>query len=423
MTDLGESTPFSKVIIVGAGTVGIEIAKAHLNANIGIEIADVSSDRIETAARVFSRFGYQTALLPTPRFDGTSLEVKGHQDRSNSPGEVLVIESISERRDLKQSLYGTIRNQTATPVVIASNTSSLRLSELCPAHLSPEHFCGLHFFMPVAERNLVEIVSTEATTPSVIRNVAKHVTALGKNYLMVKDSPGFVVNRILIPYLNQSIRLLSYGLAPEVLGLAAVRLGMPFSPLELVDWIGIRTSFDVGRAAWQAFPQRIDPAAILPGMVKAGLQGRTAGCGFYDYCDDTSVLTPSSTVSSAAADVIARYQQESLAWERFDVAAILATPLFIEATLVLQEKLVSNWDDIELAMNGGLGFRKSPSFWETMQQIGAKAFLNQSQLLPKEKALALPPGLARALQESPDVQSAVMRFASNDLSSKDGSGR
>lgn len=414
MTNLGKSSPFSKVIIVGAGTVGIEIAKAHVCKGVDIEITDVSTDRLETTAQRLSQFGYRTAFSPTLRFGGVSLEVKSAQDKPTTLGETLVIESISERRDLKQVLYETVRQQTIGPVVIASNTSSLRLSELCPPHLSPESFCGLHFFMPVAERKLVEIVSTEATHSSVIQKVAKHVTALGKSYLMVKDSPGFVVNRILIPYLNQSIRLLGYGLAPEELSLAAVRLGMPFSPLELVDWIGIRTSFDVGRAAWQAYPQRIDPAAILPGMVKAGLQGRAAGCGFYNYRDATNMRTSLTPVSNAAAEVIARYQQERLPWERLDVASILATPLFIEASLVLQEKLVANWDDIELAMIEGLGFRESPSFWETMQQIGINAFLDQSRLLPKEKALALPPGLARALQESTDVLSAVKRFVSFD---------
>ncbi len=195
----------------------------------------------------------------------------------------IVIESIAERLDVKRNFFAEAEQIFGDDAILCSNTSTLRIGAIAEKLNRPERFCGMHFFMPVDKRHAVEVIRSEQTTDSTVRVCGDHVRRIHKEPLAVGDGPGFVVNRLLSPYLNESMLMLGRGVTAERIERAALAYGMPMSPLELIDLIGIRTTFDAGRVFWQSFPTRVDPAPILPAMVKKKRFGRSVRAGFFDY--------------------------------------------------------------------------------------------------------------------------------------------
>lgn len=257
-------------------------------------------------------------------------------------------------------------------MVLATNTSNLRIADVFEPLREDPNCCGLHFFMPVEKRSLVECISTHATSLKTQVACETHATRLNKKTLQVKDSPGFVVNRLLAPYLNQSLLILEHGIAPEILHDAAMLFGMPMSPLKLIDTIGLRTAFDSGRVFWQSFPTRIDPASILPGMVKAM---RSVTSEKVAFCHPDSVnrreTTPYDMISNTARGVIAKYQRDVCSWTTEEIARMISIPMWIEAAEVLKTRLVEDLASVELAMNGGLGYAGSQGFFDYFDSMGS----------------------------------------------------
>src|SRR5690606_26673949 len=167
-----------------------------------------------------------------------------------------------------------------------------------------------------------------ATDPETLQSCRQHARRLAKDALITGDSPGFVVNRVLVPYLNQSLLLLGRGASPQLIAEAARRFGMPLSPLELIDLIGIRTAFDSGRVFWRSFPKRIDPAPILSGMIKAGRLGAAFGGGFFgpelQRASESDTAAAAGGLDPQALAVIERYQRDERNWTIEEMIAALS---------------------------------------------------------------------------------------------------
>lgn len=360
------------VLLVGAGVVGRAILKAHLDAGLGVRIADADSDSLEDAI---------TNVLPDPaswrvspprclpgELHAVDIEppsVEPH-DRDSVAATEIVIESIVERADVKQAFFAEAESWCSPRTVFCSNTSTLTIASLGRAMRQPGRLCGMHFFMPVHERPAVEVIAAAETADRTVRRATRHAERIGKRPLRVADAPGFVVNRMLSPYLGQALMLVTRGATAAQLERAAETFGMPMSPLELIDWIGARTAFDAGRVFWQAFPQRMDPSPLLAAMVKRRPLGRSAGGGFYRYAggDREAELSPE------ALELCDRYAAKTRTFTDEEVLQLLAIPMWIEALCALRDGVVDGPEAIEIAMAGGLGFTRPGRWFEYFDRLG-----------------------------------------------------
>lgn len=392
-----EGQPTSAVWLVGAGVVGCAIAREHLDRGVPIRLVDADADRLATALRQLTGPGRQlTGPGPTGEClkgdvgrEGIAADRVGPIEPVSIGGELasvqidprpgpqieaeqqdrrgtFLIESISERIEVKRDFFRAAETRFGDSAVLCSNTSSLTIGSIMSALRRPGRLCGMHFFMPVRGRDAVELVAAAGTDRDVIDAAETHIRRIGKRPLKVADAPGFVVNRMLVPYLNQAIGLLCAGATAEQIESAAMRYGMPMSPLELIDWIGTPTAFDAGRAFWQAFPQRIDPAPLLPAMVKRKRWGRGNGRGFYDYHDGRR----DESLAAAVEELRQRYTRHRRTWDEQELLELLAIPMWIEAACLLADRVTDGLASIEAAMSGGLGYRPSGGWSGFFEGLG-----------------------------------------------------
>ena len=341
-------------MLVGAGVVGTAILSAHLDAGLHVTLADQDSLAIDRAIESLDLDTARWNVKQVPAIGGVlpavGFVLRGSPEPAHSA--TLVIESIAERLDVKQAFFRQAESWFDEETVLCSNTSTIRLEAIGKSLFRPERLCGMHFFMPVSKRDAVEIIRTPHVSERAIDVAVKHVHRLEKQPLVVADSPGFVVNRMLAPYLNQAMTLLCGGVAADRIEAAASAYGMPMSPLELIDWIGTRTTFDAGRVYWQAFPSRIDPSPLIAALIKKKRSGRGESGGFYDYVGGLR----STTIASEVIELASRYHRELPVASDAELVELLAIPMWIESQKILAEQVVADDASIETAMAGGLGY-------------------------------------------------------------------
>jgi 3-hydroxyacyl-CoA dehydrogenase len=414
----------SAVLLAGAGVVGTAIAEAHLSHGISIFLIDTNLDALRSSLdRLGSRGHVANDPSPFPagghiaRVVPAALQADFHSDdRRNQvlPGDRgILIESIIENLAAKRDFHAAASRFLGTGFVYASNTSSLRLADIGTACCHPENFCGMHFLMPVKGRDLVELVRIDATNRDTLDRASDLIMEIGKHPLRVKDRPALLVNRLLLPYLNQGLALLERGVQHEQLRNVTRQFGMPLSPLEMIDMIGLRSAFNAGRVAWQAFPSRVEPSPILPGLIKANLQGWGGREGFYRYAADPDpadqadqIPTASADLSATASQVIQRYQRGVRSWSDDEVLLALIVPMMVEAAHVLIERIVAGTEQIEFAMSLGLGFKGS--FFDSLDRIGVDAIVetlenNQDNF----KSMRAPEHLIDCLRSNATVRGAI----------------
>ena len=350
--------PKHGVFLVGAGVVGQAIARAHVEAGVSFWLIDQDAVALQQAvdALDLSDENWDTSnAMQIGELPG--IEIANHQEESVL-SQTFVIESIAERLDIKQAFFKMMETVFSEDAILCSNTSTLQISAIAEALSHPQRFCGMHFFMPVQERSAVEIVRGDATHDETIENCRAHVSSIHKEPLVVRDGPGFIVNRLLSPYLNEAMLLLGRGVSASRIESAAREYGMPMSPLELVDWIGARTMFNAGRVFWQAFPSRFAPTPLLPAMIKNHRLGRATGKGFYDYEDDQR----SKELAAESQELVLKYQRDVIEISDSEIVELLTIPMWIEAAIAFGEGVTDSADQFDHAMRGGLGFDPNSSW-------------------------------------------------------------
>jgi 3-hydroxybutyryl-CoA dehydrogenase len=228
---------------------------------------------------------------------GTLTDVERDHTRSRligttSLGELkdadLVIEAILEQLPAKKELFGELERICPKGTIFASNTSSISITEMATATARPDRFVGLHFFNPVPIMKLVEVIRTIATAPAVFEEMVQFATRLGKTPVRTSDRTGFIVNRLLVPYLLDAIRALEEGVGSieDIDNSMKLGCGHPMGPLTLLDFVGLDTTYYIANVMFDEFKERrFAPPPLLKRMVMAGWNGRKAGRGFYDYAD------------------------------------------------------------------------------------------------------------------------------------------
>src|SRR5690606_22474504 len=205
---------------------------------------------------------------------------------SNLEDAGVVIEAVYESIAVKRSVWGKLAEVTSEGALLATNTSSLSVTEIAAFSGRPERFCGMHFFNPVAMMPLVEVVRALRSSEEAVEQARAFVEGIGKAPIVCADQPGFIVNPLLVPYINDAIHALSEGVASVEEIDTAMRLGanMPIGPLQLADLVGLDVGLAAGQALFEEFGDpKFRPSPLIKQMVRAGKLGRKSGEGFYDY--------------------------------------------------------------------------------------------------------------------------------------------
>ncbi len=345
-----------KTILIGAGVVGTAILQSHVDRGTAVRFCDIDANALNSAAGRVQRSKIATTQdvvdglvtrVVTPEPSGRHVD---SVEPKNEPS--LVIESVAERLDVKRSLLTKLAETLDPATVYCSNTSTLLVSAIADSLSCEAQVMGMHFFMPVDQRPGVELVRGNQTSQAAFAAASHHASRLGKTPIVVGDGPGFVVNRMLAPYLGKAMELVTSGATADQIERAALRFGMPLSPLELIDVIGIKTTIEAGRGYWAAFPERMNPSPIVAGLYKRGRLGRDFGGGFYDYVDGmrSPGLSPEATV------LCEDYTREKLVWTDEAVEHQLAVTMWIEAQCLLRDKIADSFETVDLAMQHGLGY-------------------------------------------------------------------
>ncbi|MEO8847931.1 MAG: 3-hydroxybutyryl-CoA dehydrogenase [Casimicrobiaceae bacterium] len=283
------STSIRTVGVIGAGTMGSGIAQACAVAGIGAVMIDVSPEALHKGVAAIAK-----SLDRLVSKEKLSVEARGEaiaRVRTGSDHAMLgtvdfIIEAATERLELKLELLRKVDAAARPDAIIASNTSSISITQLAAVTSRPERFLGMHFFNPVPMMALVELIRGLATSDDTVATARALAEALGKTPIVVRNSPGFVVNRILCPMINEAVFALQEGIASAQEIDDGMKLGCnhPIGPLALADMIGLDVMLAVMNVFYADFSDpKYRPAPLLKEMVAAGWLGRKAGRGFYTY--------------------------------------------------------------------------------------------------------------------------------------------
>jgi len=275
--------------VCGAGLMGNGIAQTCAAAGFNVVLMEVAEEPLRrgvaSIAKSLDKFVEKGRLQQQER-DAAVARIKSTAKVADLAGCDLIIEAIVENVEVKTKLFTQLDELLAPNAIICTNTSSLCVIELAAKTKRPNRVAGLHFFNPVPIMKLVEVVKTIATTQDVIDTLFAFAKQLGKEPILAQDTPGFVVNRLLIPYLLYAIRCYEGGLASKEDIDKGMKLGCgyPMGPLELLDFVGLDTTYFIANIMFDEFK---DPAMAAPPLLKrmvlAGRYGRKSGKGFYDY--------------------------------------------------------------------------------------------------------------------------------------------
>lgn len=360
-----EAARIESVGVIGAGVMGAGIAELFLERQIATRLRDLDWDRIQPA---LERIG-ERLETKVKRKRMTPLEREQTLARLTFTTELvgfqqcdLVVEAAVEKLEIKQKIFADLERATRPDAILATNTSALSISDIQESSEHPTRVVGLHFFNPVERMPLVEVIPGTETSPEVTAAAARAVVALGKYPVVVQDAPGFLVNRLLSPYLNAACHLLEAGVSGPDIDAAAREFGLPMGPFRLLDEVGFDIAIEVAHTLHQAFGARFTPSAVLDRWAKDDRLGTKTGRGFYRYGRGKPTWDPAVTQQFPT----------SVERSRTEIIDALLDPLLDEAARCLEENVVARAIEVDLAMVMGTGFppfRGGPLAWAESRSL------------------------------------------------------
>lgn len=342
-----------RMAILGAGIMGGGIAQLAADRGIPVRLKDVKQDALLTALRTASglwRKQIARGRLDQAEFARRMALVSATLDERGFARVDLVVEAVVEDLAVKQRVLAATEERIGERAVFASNTSSLPIGEIAARALHPERVVGLHFFNPVHRMPLVEVIAGPRSSPEAVATVRAFAVDLGKTPVVVRDSPGFLVNRILMLYLGEALHLLMEGMRVEQVDAAATAFGMPMGPFALLDQVGLDTSRHVAGVLEGAFGKRIGAATpVLSALVASGRLGVKTDGGFYKYVDGKRRGVDPKVYAAAKAERVRELPMETLQ-ERMILAMVN------EAAVCLEDGVAAEARDVDVAMVLGAGF-------------------------------------------------------------------
>ncbi|MBX9586937.1 MAG: enoyl-CoA hydratase/isomerase family protein [Gammaproteobacteria bacterium] len=359
-------TPIKHVHVIGAGTMGGDIASWCALNGYAVTLQDQTPEKIAPAIK--RAYDLYLKKLKQPRvvqaaMDRLMPDTNGYGVKHAD----VIIEAIFEDLEVKKALYKSLEPNMKSTAILATNTSSLPLEELSVGLKNPERLVGIHFFNPVSLMQLVEVVRGKNTSDDTYNQALGFVTKIKRLPLPVMSSPGFLVNRILMPYLLEAIQLYEEGVAPMAIDKAATDFGMPMGPVELADTVGLEICLSVGEILSHHFSVHIPE--LLRSRVQEKKLGRKSGQGFYQYRDGKPVKVPLYQNAEIPANLTDR----------------LILPMINESVRCWHEGIVSEEDFIDAGLIYGVGFapfRGGPMHY--IETEGAETIVQRLEDLVKE---------------------------------------
>jgi 3-hydroxybutyryl-CoA dehydrogenase len=277
-----------KVGVVGCGLMGSGIAQVAAQAGCQVTVREVSQQLLDKGLqgieKNLARLVEKGTLNAADR-DQVRGRLRGTTNLEDLKDSDVIIEAIIEQLPAKRELWGALDKICPKPTIFASNTSSLSITEMATFTQRPDRFVGMHFFNPVPVMKLVEVIRTIATDPKVFDEMVAFGQRLGKTVVRTSDRTGFIVNRLLVPYLLDAVRALEEGVGSveDIDNSMKIGCGYPMGPFTLLDFVGLDTTYYISIIMFEE--RRFASPPLLKRMVLAGWNGRKAGRGFYDYSD------------------------------------------------------------------------------------------------------------------------------------------
>lgn len=337
----------NKVGVIGAGVMGGGIAHLVSSRNIPVRVKDIDNKALGGALReaygIFKGTLKRRKLKPHDMTRMMNLISVGLTYDGIKNVDV-VIEAVVENLDIKKKVFKELASVVGRNVILASNTSSLPVTQMAAGCENPSRVVGLHFFNPVNRMPLVEVIKADQTSDETLEKTIAFSRKLGKTVIVTADKPGFLVNRLLLPYLNEAALLMEEGVSSETLDRIATEFGMPMGPVELVDQVGIDVGYKVAHILQDAFGDRMKVASVLETAYQKKLLGKKGGKGFYMY--DGEKKYPNPEIPFQAKPGISN-------------ETALKRMMYImvnEAARCLEENVVDSAETVDIGMIFGTGF-------------------------------------------------------------------
>ena len=351
-----KTAPGEKVVhaaVIGAGVMGSGIAQWLSSRGLTVILRDVSVELLDRGLARIEKT-YAEAVKRGLMSEEKAKEGRARIVASSNPGPMrevqMVIEAASEKIEIKRAIFHDLDTKIDDTDILATNTSALSISDLAAQTKHPGRVIGLHFFNPVSRMKLIEVVIGKQTSDETKERALFFARQIGKVPVVVQDSPGFLVNRVLFPYLLEAAALFENRVAAQEIDAALVEWGMPMGPLRLIDEIGIDITVDIAATLEKAFGARARPPAILQKMQKAKMLGRKSGSGFYKYAGK----------EQSPNEALEEWRQNPSPPKDFgtrnDLALRLVYLMVNEAARCLEEKIVASPEDADYGMILGTGF-------------------------------------------------------------------
>lgn len=342
---------FTHAAVIGAGVMGSGIAQWLSSRGISVILRDVNAEQLDRGLGNIEKT-YGEAVKRGLMSEEKAKEGRARIVASSNPGPMrevqIVIEAASEKIEVKRAIFHDLDTKIDDTDILATNTSALSISDLAAQTKHPGRVIGMHFFNPVSRMKLIEVVIGEQTSEETKERVLYFARQIGKIPVVVQDSPGFLVNRVLFPYLLEAAELFEQGLAAEEIDAALLEWGMPMGPLRLIDEIGVDITVDIAATLGKSLGARGGTPAILQKMQEAKLLGRKTGSGFYKY--EGKQQSPNDAVEAW------RDNSKMPKFSREDLALRLVYLMVNEAARCLEEKVVAAPEDADYGMILGTGF-------------------------------------------------------------------
>jgi 3-hydroxyacyl-CoA dehydrogenase/enoyl-CoA hydratase/3-hydroxybutyryl-CoA epimerase len=388
---LGEHMPgtsargFERAAVLGAGVMGGAIASMLAEKGVAVRLRDLDRRALDAAVlrhRADVEANVKRKRLKRHAADAVLDRLEATTEAQGFGRVELVIEAVAEKLEVKRAVFGELARLAPPDAVLATNTSSLSVSAIAAGLPNPERVVGMHFFNPVKRMPLVEIVRGRETSDESVTRVARLALDLGKTPVVVADVAGFLVNRVLGPYLDEAIRLVEAGLDPDEIDTALVRFGMPMGPCELLDEVGLDIALHAAASLEAAYGPRMRSSRYLAPRVEQKELGKKSGAGLYTWRKSRGGKLEKLGRNPRLGD------RRGLALAEEEIVARCVLAMANEAVRCLEERVVARASELDLATVFGSGF--APFRGGVLRYLDARG--------APEVALRL-----RALQDAPDV--------------------